>query len=107
MELLTDERCHHCKRLPECKQDLNLDRACAQTSLNEVVQEINTTLIYDKLKNQHKRVDIARIHNKLEKNIQNTTSILKDYVKLRINTLSSNGIVMKKLMETVHQTVHD
>lgn len=69
MELLTDERCHHCKLLPECKQDLNLHRACAQTSLNEVVQEINTTLIYDKLKNQHKRVDIARIHNELEKNI--------------------------------------
>ena len=104
MELLTDERCHHCKLLPECKQDLNLHRACAQTSLNEVLQEINTTLIYDKLKNQHKRVDIARI---IWKKIFNFSGILKDYVKLRINTLSSNGIVMKKLMETVHQTVHD
>ena len=67
MELLTGERCHHRKLMTECKQDLNLQRACPLTSFNEAVQEINTTLIYDKLKNQHKRVDIARIHSELEK----------------------------------------
>ena len=104
MELLTGERRHHRKLMTECKQDLNLHRTCALTSLNEALQEINTTLIYGKLRNQHKRVDIARIHNELEK-IFNFRGILKDYVKLRINTLSSNGIVMKKSMDTVHHTL--